>query len=64
MRFIYPKLYTLLLVTFFALLCHTNTAAAAEKVVFKYGIFRPFLPVSELTNLVKREKFRPDSISF
>ncbi len=58
MKFIYPKLYTLLLVTFFALLCHTNTAAA-EKVVFKYGIFRPSLPVSELTNLVETGEVSP-----
>jgi hypothetical protein len=44
---------TLFFIATFSVLFYSNSAIAAEKVVFKYGIFRAALPVSELTALAE-----------
>ena len=41
------------LITCVGVLFYSNSAIAAEKIVFKYGIFHASVPVSELTTLAE-----------
>jgi len=44
---------TFFLIASLSVLFYSNSAIAAERVVFKYGIFRASVPVSELTTLAE-----------
>lgn len=50
---------TFFLTTFVSVVFYSNSAIAAETVVFKYGIFRETVPVSELTALAETGELSP-----